>query len=118
MRARRPEYEELPNPVRVVDLFCGCGGLTLGIAEAARRLGRGIDIRLALDCDLDAVEVFRANFPKAVVRVERVETFFDGELGSPLTERERTITKSIRQVDLLTGGPPCQGHSDLNKGSV
>src|SRR5579864_2858508 len=33
----RPEYEALDRPIRVADLFCGGGGLSLGAAEAARR---------------------------------------------------------------------------------
>ena len=37
--SKRPGYEQAPDPVVIVDLFSGCGGLTLGLAEAARRLG-------------------------------------------------------------------------------
>jgi len=58
----RPAYELGDEPVRVVDLFSGCGGLTLGMAEAARRLGRGIDVALAVDFDEDIAAVFAANF--------------------------------------------------------
>jgi DNA (cytosine-5)-methyltransferase 1 len=47
-----------------VDLFSGFGGLSLGVAEAARRVGLGIDIPLAVDLDQDAVAVYGANFPE------------------------------------------------------
>ena len=100
--------------VRVVDLFCGCGGLSLGVAEAARRLGLGIEIPLAVDADEDAVAVYRANFADADVRSQLVEQSIDGENGSPLTSRERRLARAVGPVDVLIGGPPCQGHSDLN----
>ena len=110
----RPAYELGDEPVRVVDLFSGCGGLTLGMAEAARRLGRGIDVALAVDFDEDIAAVFAANFPKARVELRGVEQIFDGELGTPLTPGERKWLRRVGPVDVIQGGPPCQGHSDLN----
>jgi DNA (cytosine-5)-methyltransferase 1 len=110
----RPDYEQLPDPVVVVDLFAGCGGLTLGLAEAARRVGRGIDLALAVDFDPDIIGVYSANFPKANALCTRVEALFDGELGAPMTMTEESTIREIGQTDWLVGGPPCQGHSDLN----
>src|SRR5207249_2953065 len=114
LRSRRPAYEAMRPAVRVVDLFCGCGGLSLGVAEAARRLGLGIEIPLAIDIDEDAVAVYRANFAEADVRAQSLEESIDGENGSALTSRERRLARAVGPVDVLVGGPPCQGHSDLN----
>jgi len=114
IRSSRPPYEALRPRIRVVDLFAGCGGLTLGVAEAARRLGLGIDVRLAVDLDGDATAVYEANLPGADVRQVHVEELFDGAVGSPLTAAERAVKKQVGEVDVLVGGPPCQGHSDLN----
>jgi DNA (cytosine-5)-methyltransferase 1 len=114
LRSERPPYEALRPRVRVVDLFAGCGGLTLGVAEAARRLGLGIDVRLAVDNDADATAVYKENMPGADVRRLGVEELFDGVAGAPLTAVERTVKKQTGKVDVLVGGPPCQGHSDLN----
>jgi DNA (cytosine-5)-methyltransferase 1 len=112
--AERPDYESGARTLRLVDLFCGCGGLSLGVAEAARRQGHRVEIPLAVDNDADAVAVFGANFPTATVEQKRVEELFDGELGAPLTHGERALRERIGVVDILAGGPPCQGHSDLN----
>ena len=40
-----------------IDLFCGCGGVTLGLEQA------GFRTLAAIDFDPKAMEVFRANFP-------------------------------------------------------
>lgn len=114
IRSPRPPYETLQPGLRVVDLFSGCGGLTLGVAEAARRRGMGIDVRLAVDVDSDATAVYAANFPRANVRTAQVEELFDGTVGSPMTAAERRVKRKVGEVDVLVGGPPCQGHSDLN----
>src|SRR5690242_14067593 len=63
--ARRPDYaaHKTAKPIRIADFFCGCGGLTLGAAQAAFGFQRAIDVRFAIDLDLDANAVYRANFP-------------------------------------------------------
>jgi DNA (cytosine-5)-methyltransferase 1 len=112
--ATRPDYEILPNPVRIVDLFCGGGGLTLGAAEAARRVGRGATVALAVENDAAAADVYALNFPEAVPRRTSVARLFDGRLGGASTKAERAVAEATGYVDLLVAGPPCQGHSDLN----
>jgi hypothetical protein len=64
-QSERPDYERGSSTVRVVDLFCGCGGLTLGLEEAAHRLGLASEIPLAVDNDANALAVFGQNFPNA-----------------------------------------------------
>ena len=113
-RSARPRYEEYRPVVRIVDLFCGCGGLSLGIAEAARRVGLGTKVSMAIDSDEDAVAVYRSNFPQADVRCVPVETVFDGHLSAKQTKSEEAARDKIGRVDVLIGGPPCQGSSDLN----
>ena len=112
--SKRPDYDIGVRPVRIVDLFCGCGGLTLGLAEAARRMQRRVDVRLAVDLDERAVNVFKANFPRAQVQCDAVEFFFDGKVGQSLTDKELGVRDAVGSVHSLVGGPPCQGHSDLN----
>lgn len=113
-RRDRPPYEQGADPVRLVDLFCGCGGMSLGAAEAARRHGRALHVALAADLDADATAVYARNFPKATVKTADVEAMVDGEVGDAPTEAERALIDELGTVDWLIGGPPCQGHSDLN----
>lgn len=115
-RRRRPKYEESESKrtVRVADIFCGCGGLALGVAEAARRFGMATNIVLAVDSDDDAVAAFRLNFPKARVETKDAATLFDRHVGEPLSDEELRCRRRVGQVDILVSGPPCQGHSNLN----
>jgi DNA (cytosine-5)-methyltransferase 1 len=98
----------------VVDLFAGCGGMTLGLWEAAREFGCGLTVRLAVDFDPSVLEIYSGNFPTAVTQVGNVCSLFDGELNAPLTPSEQRLVTNLGAVDVLLGGPPCQGHSDLN----
>jgi DNA (cytosine-5)-methyltransferase 1 len=110
----RPEFELGSPTLRIVDLFAGCGGLTLGIGHATVDVGYALDIALAVDSDLASASVYRDNFPKALMRTEPVEQIFDGEPGAPLTQAESECKDRIGVVHALVGGPPCQGYSDLN----
>lgn len=109
-------HERTSRSLALVDLFCGCGGLTLGVWEAARRCRVGIDIRLAVDYAQPPLTVYRHNFSSSAdVAVRgRIQDMFDGQLGAPITNTERGWKRRVGHVDLIVAGPPCQGHSDLN----
>ena len=114
LQSQRPPFEYCAPRLRLVDLFCGCGGMSLGVANAAWRKGLGIDVRLAIDSDEDAAAVFGMNFKGGRIEVGLVEQYFDGEPDSALTQSERHVQSMAGPVDVLLGGPPCQGHSNLN----
>jgi DNA (cytosine-5)-methyltransferase 1 len=100
--------------IHSVDLFAGCGGMTLGLLEAARRHGLRLNTVLAVDSDPEVVEVYERNFSSANCMVSDVAAFFDGPIGASLTPSEQQLAAALPRVDVLQGGPPCQGHSDLN----
>lgn len=111
----RPNFENGAQSITLVDLFAGCGGITLGVSQAAHEHGLATDIALAVDFEQTAIDVYRTNFPEARrVELASVEDFFDGTLNEPLTFRETRTRESTGAVDVLVGGPPCQGHSNLN----
>lgn len=87
----------------VVDLFCGAGGLSLGFAAA------GCVSILAVENDAACARTYRENFPGAFVfegNIEDIEGF------------RRFDAVSDKAVDLVIGGPPCQGFSPLGKMSA
>lgn len=85
--------------MRLVDLFCGCGGFSLG-AHAA-----GFDVVSAYDIDPNLTFSFQHNFPSTKLHLEDV---------SELTG-ERLLASAGGNVDGIFGGPPCQGFSDIGR---
>lgn len=80
-----------------LDLFCGCGGFSLGLQRA------GFQGLAAIDFNHEAIQVFRANLELVPNILEKDLTQF-----SPV-DLEALI--GTNQVDLIVGGPPCQGFS-------
>ena len=110
------------NPViRTVDLFSGCGGLALGTMEACRRMKLGHIIEMANEWDENALDIFRRNLSPRLSIYGDVSKIFNGSLKRrSMTVIEKKLIAShpgLFRPDLLTGGPPCQGHSDLNNHS-
>jgi DNA (cytosine-5)-methyltransferase 1 len=112
--ATRPEDPTDAPTVRVVDLFAGCGGLSVGIREATRALGLRMEAVLANDLEAPILGIYGRNFPEAEIVCAPVESLFDGECGSDPTDQEATLRDRLGRIDVLVGGPPCQGHSDFN----
>jgi DNA (cytosine-5)-methyltransferase 1 len=115
LRSPRPPLRRPKGELRVVDLFSGCGGLTLGVGEAARLAGRTLAVRLAVELDQPIAAAYAANFaPANGAGASDVTEWFDQDFGASLSLLERRTRKRVGAVDLLVGGPPCQGHSTLN----
>ena len=102
------------SDIRVADLFCGCGGLSLGVREAAKTLGKRFTAVFATDIDSACVDVYRDNFSPAQWQVGDIRRLINGKGGSQLTPEEGRLLDKIKRLDVLVAGPPCQGHSDLN----
>lgn len=109
-------HEGSRGVVRIADLFCGCGGMTLGLAQVAHEMDLACEVSLALDVDEFAVNAYRANFGLAYKC--DIKEWFDGPVGKEaLTALEKDRRRLVEEAGLphvLLGGPPCQGHSDLN----
>lgn len=110
----RPPACATSDVVRIVDLFSGSGGLSLGLVEAARRCDAQAEVALAVDIDPTIVRTFARNLRPTRALAARVEDIFDGEPGADLSSTERRVAQGLGLVHVLVGGPPCQGHSDLN----
>ena len=119
LRGSTPDIGEEARAARTeltfVDLFAGCGGLSLGVHQACEEIGISPRPLLAVDMEALATSVYSDNFPLAPVQTVAVEVLFDGEVGSAVSQSETQVRSDIgAPVDLLIAGPPCQGHSNLN----
>ena len=118
LRSTSPPLNEPSwSSLGIADLFSGCGGLSLGIQRAAHEFCYSLDVRLAVDSDPVAMEVYRNLFPNATTVSGPIEQVLDGEIGAPATATECEVARQSGRIDILLGGPPCQGHSNLNNHS-
>ena len=101
----------------IADLFSGCGGLSLGLQRAAQEAECSLDVKLALDWDRTAIDVYGDLFPTATTVCKPIEDVLDGEMDSPPTPTEGELAEKVGRLDFMLGGPPCQGHSNLNNHS-
>lgn len=85
MSGRRP---------RVLDLFSGCGGLSYGLYQA------GFEIVSGSDNWKDSLDTFLLNHKKSSTL-----------LGDIRDISSQYIRKRVGSIDLIVGGPPCQGFS-------
>lgn len=92
----RDDYREhkCSKDLKVLDLFCGCGGLSKGLVEA------GFDVIAGIDHWQRAIDSYSQNFDHLALckdltkfPPENFSEYYDGE------------------IDILVGGPPCQGFS-------
>jgi DNA (cytosine-5)-methyltransferase 1 len=84
-----------------VSLFSGCGGFCDGIEMA------GFDVRVSVELDRFAIQSYKFNFPKTPLVHGDVSDFLKDSA-------EGTIRKyKLRHIDLVFGGPPCQGYSQI-----
>ena len=86
----------------MIDLFCAPGGLTLGFEMAGFRSLAGVDM------DKDGMKTYAANFPHA-----RAITADVTELESAKLMKIAGIKRG--EIDLIIGGPPCQGFSNIGR---
>jgi DNA (cytosine-5)-methyltransferase 1 len=110
----RPRADNPSRTISCADLFCGVGGLSTGLAEAAWSLEVGSDHVLAGDSDPALLACFGQNFQPRHMESAPLETLVDGELGRALSRAEKRLRSQLGELDLVLAGPPCQGHSDLN----
>ena len=86
--------------MKCVDLFAGCGGLSLGFEKA------GFEVVAAFEYWEPAIEVYRQNFSHPVFHQD-------------LTDEKETIKKiQAYAPDLIMGGPPCQDFSSAGKRDI
>lgn len=84
--------DAMTQALRMIDLFAGCGGMTVGFAV------EGFRSVLAVEWDRAAAATYAANFGE--------EHVIAGDIA-------RVPDEIIPEADIIIGGPPCQGFSNL-----
>ncbi|SIO62118.1 DNA (cytosine-5)-methyltransferase 1 [Singulisphaera sp. GP187] len=85
-----------------VDLFCGAGGMSVGFEQA------GFDVVASFDNDPINVETYKINHPSSSVH--------RADLGTATGKGLRLLAglEGVK-IDVLFGGPPCQGFSEIGR---
>lgn len=93
------------EPTRILDLFAGAGGLSLGFEHA------GFEIYAAMESDSWACETLQKNHPTTKVLCRDITSVTDDEV--------RSLFGDVR-LSGIVGGPPCQGfsHSNITKRDI
>lgn len=83
---------------RAIDLFCGCGGISAGLELA------GYDVVAGLDVEKKFISTFAHNFPNASAITDSIVDLAPSSFA-------KQVGIEPDELDLLAGGPPCQGFS-------
>ncbi len=92
---------------RVLDLFAGCGGLSLGFSAA------GFSIEAAVEYDPDAAASHGLNFHNGDPAHSRARDITRTDLDDLV--RELGLTRAESAFDVLVGGPPCQAFARVGR---
>jgi len=88
---------------KIIDLFCGCGGMSRGFEMA------GFEVALAIDFWKDAIETYKRNAPGVDARCMDIHQ---------LDEKAMAGCFSKDEIVGIIGGPPCQGFSTVGKREI
>lgn len=100
MKTSRSLGTETDYKPRAIDLFCGCGGLTVGLKRSGFRVIGAVDI------DPTAIASYKANHREVKVWKKDIT-----DLTISSVKRRLKIHKG--EIDLVAGCPPCQGFTSL-----
>lgn len=90
------------SALKIVDLFCGAGGLSLGFKQ------EGFITSLANDIQECCIDTYSHNHPETPR-----DNIILGDINSIIEDVNELLRYS--QVDVVIGGPPCQGFSEANR---
>lgn len=95
----------MSNNLRTIDCFCGAGGLSIGFEKA------GFDVIYAFDIDEASINTYKHN-PK----YHHGQAFVRDIYNVTKKSIEEDLGHELGEIDVMIGGPPCQGFSIQRRG--
>ena len=86
--------------LKIINLFSGAGGFSLGAKRA------GFDIGGSVEIDPQAISVYEKNFPNSSLWEKDISTASTAQIL-------QTFNLQVGEIDGIIGGPPCQGFSHM-----
>ena len=90
---------------RVIDCFCGAGGLSLGFERA------GFKVVYAFDLDEASINTYKNN-----KKYHKGKAFVRNIYDVTRKSIEKDLGHELGKIDVVIGGPPCQGFSVQRRG--
>ncbi|XP_066590215.1 DNA (cytosine-5)-methyltransferase 1-like isoform X2 [Prorops nasuta] len=104
------DYALVPKKMRTLDIFAGCGGLSEGLHQS------GIaENRWAIEKEEAAAYAYKLNNPEATVFSEDCNVLLRKAINGDFKDDAGQRLPQKGDVELLCGGPPCQGFSGMNR---
>jgi len=103
-RIKEQAKNEKANKPKIIDLFCGAGGFSLGFIK------EGYKVELANDIEPVAIETYKFNHPDI-----HTDKILSGDIKEIVNNIDKHLTTDI---DVIIGGPPCQSFSSANQQRV
>lgn len=103
-RKEMQEEAEQRNNMTLVDFFCGAGGLSLGFLQ------EGFNVKLANDIEDVCIQTYKYNHPELPS-----SRLIKGDIKQIVDHIDEYIDQ---EIDIVIGGPPCQGFSEANRQRV
>lgn len=102
-KKEKQQEETYGKKYKVIDLFCGCGGLSRGFELA------GFNVSLAIDMWEDAIKTYNYNHKKPIGLCKDIRMLDNNFLDN---------YKQKHHIVGIIGGPPCQGYSTVGKRDI
>lgn len=90
--------KQMDKVLTAIDLFCGAGGLTLGLKRA------GFNVVAGIELNAEIAKTYKVNHPTTKLLIRDIRE---------ITGKEILELTDLKEIDLVAGCPPCQGFSKL-----
>jgi len=105
-----PMFSNVSQRLKCLDIFSGCGGLSQGLHESGVA-----DSKWAVEIFEPAAKAYKLNNPECSVFGDDCNLLLAKAIAGETENSKKQKIPTQGEVDLLCGGPPCQGFSGMNR---